>query len=56
MRAVTRHFWDEEGNEDGSNRDIPPFDNDPRTDEDIKQEVYDRWERGEQDDYDPDDR
>lgn len=31
-----------EGNEDGSNRDVPPFDNDPRTDEEIKQAVYDR--------------
>jgi hypothetical protein len=37
-----------DGNEDGSNRDVPPFDNDPRTDEEIKQAVYDRaddeWE------------
>jgi len=31
-----------DGNEDGSNRDVPPFDNDPRTDEEIKQAVYDR--------------
>lgn len=30
-----------EGNEDGSNRDVPPFDNDPRTDDEIKQAVYD---------------
>lgn len=29
-------------NEDGTNRDVPPFDNDPRTDDEIKQEVYDR--------------
>lgn len=35
---------DHEGNEDGSNRDVPPFDNDPRTDAEIKQEVYDRMD------------
>ena len=46
-----------QGNEDGSNRDVPPFDNDPRSDEQIKQEVYDRWARGEQDgDYGEEDR
>jgi hypothetical protein len=39
----------EEGNEDGSNRDVPPFDNDPRTDEEIKQSVYDAFDRGEWD-------
>jgi hypothetical protein len=33
---------DEDGNEDGSNRDVPPFDTDPRTDDEIKQAVYDR--------------
>lgn len=38
-----------EGNEDGSNRDVPPFDNDPRTDEQIKQAVYDAYDRGEWD-------
>jgi hypothetical protein len=32
----------DEGNEDGSNRDVPPFDNDPRSDEQLKQAVYDR--------------
>lgn len=30
-------------NEDGSNRDVPPFDTDPRSDEEIKQAVYDRF-------------
>lgn len=46
-----------QGNEDGSNRDVPPFDNDPRSDEQIKQGVYDRWARGEQDDdYGEEDR
>ncbi len=39
-----------EGNEDGSNRDVPPFDNDPRSDEEIKQAVYDRM-RDEDDDW-----
>lgn len=38
-----------EGNEDGSNRDVPPFDNDPRTDEEIKQSVFDAYDRGEWD-------
>ncbi len=38
-----------EGNEDGSNRDVPPFDNDPRTDDEIKQSVYDAYDRGEWD-------
>lgn len=45
--------WRDQGNEDGSNRDIPPFDNDPRTDEEIKQAVYDRMRDG--DDDHPDD-
>lgn len=40
-----------EGNEDGSNRDVPPFDNDPRTDDQIKQEVYDRLD---DDHFEPD--
>jgi hypothetical protein len=30
------------GNEDGTNRDVPPYDNDPRTDREIKKAVYDR--------------
>lgn len=38
-----------EGNEDGSNRDVPPFDNDPRTDDEIKQAVFDAYDRGEWD-------
>ena len=38
-----------DGNEDGSNRDVPPFDNDPRTDEEIKQSVYDAYDAGEWD-------
>jgi hypothetical protein len=45
---VDRSFL-EDGNEDGSNRDVPPFDNDPRTDEQIKQAVYDAYDRGEWD-------
>lgn len=34
-----------EGNEDGLNRDLPPWDNDPRTDDEIKQAVYDAYYR-----------
>jgi len=34
----------EPGNEDGTNRDVRPFDNDPRSDEEIKQAVYDRYD------------
>lgn len=37
----------EEGNEDGTNRDVRPFDDDPRTDEEIKQAVYDAADREE---------
>jgi hypothetical protein len=42
-------------NEDGSNRDVPPFDNDPRTDAEIKQEVYDRLSDPDYDDDHPND-
>ena len=44
--SITKQYIKREdamyGNEDGSNRDVPPFDNDPRTDEEIKQAIYDR--------------
>lgn len=45
--------WRDEGNEDGSNRDVPPFDNDPRTDDEIKQAVYDRMSDPDYDDDHP---
>lgn len=59
IAALHRPYDDEigGGNEDCSNRDVPSFDNDPRSDEQIKQAVYDRWARGEQDDnYGEEDR
>ena len=34
------------GNEDGWNRDVPSFVNNPRSDEEINQAVYDRLEDG----------
>lgn len=46
---------DNEENEDGSNRDVPPFDNDPRSDDEIKQAVYDRLSDPDYDDDHPND-
>ena len=40
-----------EWNEDGTNRDVPPFDNDPRSDAEIKDQAYERMSDP---DYDPD--
>lgn len=48
-------LYDQEQNEDGTNRDVPPFDNDPRSDDEIKQAVYDRLSDPDYDDDHPQD-